>query len=107
MLTTSHKSNFSLEEWKNIFKKRDIHIENLMTLPKNIYNLNRKTEIVNWFKSNVVKDDFVIIDDDKYLNDLPEFLKQHLVQTNAYVGLTEVHAEIVKSILGKGLRSVL
>jgi hypothetical protein len=107
MLITSHKSNFSIEEWKNIFNKRDIQIENLKTLPENVNHLSRKDEIINWFNTHIVDDDFVIIDDDKSLNELPEFLKQHLVQTNAYVGLIEEHAKMVKSILEKGQKAVL
>lgn len=34
MLTTSHKSNFSIEKWKTIFKNRGIIIKELATLPK-------------------------------------------------------------------------
>lgn len=102
MLTTSHKSKFSIEEWKNIFKKRGLNIENVKTLPENINHKSRKDEIVIWFNTNRVDDDFLIIDDDKSLNELPEFLKRNLVQTNAYVGLTDEHKEIIKSILLKG-----
>lgn len=102
MLTTSHKSKFSIEEWKNIFKKRGLNIENVKTLPENINHKSRKDEIVIWFNTNRVDDVFLIIDDDKSLNELPEFLKRNLVQTNAYVGLTDEHKEIIKSILLKG-----
>lgn len=66
ILTTPHKSKFSMEEWKNIFKNRDIHIEKIKSLPENFNNLSRKDEIVNWFEANNVTEDFVIIDDDKF-----------------------------------------
>lgn len=103
MLTTSHKSKFSIEEWKSIFNNRGINIEKIKTLPENFNNLNRKDEIVNWFKVNNVHEAFVIIDDDKSLNELPDFLKKHLIQTSPYIGLTEEHSAVIKSILHNGL----
>jgi predicted glycoside hydrolase/deacetylase ChbG (UPF0249 family) len=102
MLTTSHKSRFSIDEWKNIFKNRGINIEKIKSLPENFNNLSRKDEIVNWFYVNNVDEDFIIIDDDKSLNELPNFLKENLVQTSSYIGLTEEHLEAIKSISLKG-----
>lgn len=101
VLTTSHRSKFSVEEWKSIFKNRDINIEKIKLLPETFNNLNRKDEIVNWFNINDISEDFIIIDDDKSLNDLPDFLKENLIQTSPYIGLTEEHAE---AILNKGLQ---
>lgn len=98
MLTTSHKSNFSIEKWKSIFKNRGININNMDVLPNNINNLSRKEEVVNWFNVNKVEEHFIIIDDDKSLNDLPSFLKDHLVQTSAHIGLTELHLKDIKLI---------
>ncbi len=103
VLATSHKVNFSIEEWKNIFKNRGIKIEKIKSLPDNINSLSRKDEIVNWFNVNNVDEDFVIIDDDKSLNKLPAFLKENLIQTSLYIGITEEHSEAIKSILHKGL----
>lgn len=91
MLTTSHKTNFSIEEWKNIFSNRGIHTNKIERLPANIDNLNRKDEIVNWFKVNNTEENFIIIDDDTSLNDLPDNLKAHLVQPSPLIGLTEEH----------------
>lgn len=105
MLTTSHKSNFSIEEWKDIFKNRGITIERLKPLPGNFTNISRKDEIINWFNLNNVNEDFVIIDDDKSLNDLPDCLKKNLIQTSPYIGLTEEHLDIVKFIIQKDLQS--
>ncbi len=101
MLTTSHKSKFSIEEWKNIFRNRGINIEKIKSLPENFTNLGRKEEIVNWFNVNSVTENFVILDDDKSLNELPDFLKEKLVQTSPYIGLTEKHLETIQSILNK------
>lgn len=91
MLTTSHKANFSIEEWKSIFRNRGIHTNKIERLPENIDNLNRKDEIVNWFKANNTEENFIIIDDDTSLNDLPDYLKAHLVQPSSLIGLTEEH----------------
>ena len=105
MLTTSHKSNFSIDEWKGIFKNRGINIERLKSLPENFNKLSRKDEIVNWFNVNKVDEKFVIIDDDKSLNELPTFLKENLVQTSPYIGLTEEHLEAIKSISLRDMQS--
>ena len=105
ILTTSHKSNFSIEEWKNIFKNRGIDIKNIKSLPENIHNLSRKDEIKNWFDSNNVDENFVIIDDDKSLNELPTHLKGNLILISPYIGLTEEHLEDIKSILNCGLKT--
>lgn len=95
MLTSSHKSNFSIDEWKSIFEKRGITIKNLHCLPSNLNNLSRKDEIVNWFNFNDVNEAFIIIDDDKSLQELPDFLKENLIQTSPYIGLTEEHLKAI------------
>lgn len=104
MLTTSHKSKFSIEEWKSIFKNRGINIERIKSLPENFNNLSRKEEIINWFNVNSVNEDFIILDDDKSLNELSNFLKENLVQTSPYIGLTEEHLDAIQSILHKELQ---
>ena len=104
MLTTSHKSKFDIEEWKSIFKNRGINIKKIKSLPENFNNLSRKEEIVNWFNGNSVNEEFVILDDDKSLNELPDFLKGKLVQTSPYIGLTEEHVKAVQSILHHGVQ---
>lgn len=103
ILTTSHKSNFSIEEWKNIFRNRGIIIEKIKALPENFKHLSRKDEIISWFDTNHTGEDFIIIDDDTSLNGLPDFLKKNLIQTSPYVGLTEEHLDAIQSILHKDL----
>ena len=99
LLTTSHKAKFSLGEWKTIFSRRDIAVEKLYCLPPNTSNLTRFGEIVDWFNVNNVTEPFIIIDDDKSLNALPDFLKKHLVLTSPYIGLTEEHQALIDNIL--------
>jgi hypothetical protein len=101
ILTTSHKSRFSIQEWKDIFSKRGLKVNKLETLVENVNHLNRKNELLNWFNSNDLKDDFLIIDDDKSLNDLPTFLKEKLVLTSPYIGLSEKDMNDIKTILEK------
>ena len=104
VLTTSHKSNYSIEEWKSIFRNRNIDIENLKCLPENINNLSRKDEIISWFNVTLIHDLFLILDDDKSLNDLPHFLKENLIQTSPYIGLTEEHLELARTILNNQIK---
>lgn len=100
LLTTSHKTRFSVDEWISIFEKRNIHISNLDKLKDNTSRLSRKAEIEKRF-SNVSSypEKFVIIDDDKSLNDLPPVLKKHLVLTSPTIGLTDAHLEKIRDIL--------
>ena len=88
LLTTSHKSNYSISEWNAIFKLRGITVTKIERLEGNSLNTNRKDEILNWFSSTNSKEKFVIIDDDKSLNALPSNLKEKLVLTSPLVGLT-------------------
>lgn len=101
VLTTSHKANYTIQEWKDIFKNRGISILKLKSLPENIDNLSRKEEIVSWITLNPLSEEFIIIDDDRSLNDLPNFLKKNLIQTSPYIGLTEAHLENIGIISSK------
>ena len=69
-LTTSHKFRFSIPEWETIFNNRGIFVK-IDRLKNNTNNWIRKDEIVHWFNTNAGLEDFVILDDDKSLNDLP------------------------------------
>jgi hypothetical protein len=105
MLTTSHKSNYTITEWKNIFKIRGVVVKKIKSLNENVSNLSRKDEILNWLSINPTNNDFVIIDDDKSLNALPAYLKKKLILTSPYIGLTEEHLQEIQAILNKGLQS--
>lgn len=99
-LTTSHKSRFSVNQWKEIFKKRNLHTVHIEKLEDNSERLNRREEIEKWFKnSNSYPENFIILDDDKSLNDLPVELKRHLVLTSPTIGLTDTHLDKMREIL--------
>ena len=99
ILTTSHKFRYTIKQWKEIFNKRDLNIDNLKTLDINVDHLSRKEEILHWFNTNDINEDFIIIDDDKSLNDLPIFLKNRLISPSAMIGLTDTHLDEIRTIL--------
>lgn len=96
LLTTSHKTKYSIEQWHDIFRLRGFNNLKIDVLPENKTHLSRKEEILNWVNSQNVLPDFLIIDDDKTLNSLPSEIKNKLIQTNASVGLTN---ELVEEAL--------
>jgi len=57
---------------------------------------------LHWIKNNPIDEDFIIMDDDKSLNDLPAFLKKNLI-TSSLIGLTEHHLTEINSLFNKGL----
>jgi 16S rRNA C1402 (ribose-2'-O) methylase RsmI len=103
LLTTSHKAKYSLSKWRDIFKSRGISVNGITRLTKNDINSNRKDEILNWYQSkHKPNEHFVIIDDDKLLNGLPNSIKENLVLTSSSVGLTDELADNAISILNHG-----
>jgi hypothetical protein len=99
VLTTSHRLRYTIEQWKVIFQYRGLNVCNVKTIGKSNNSQSRKDELLNWFNIHTVTEDFIIIDDDKSLNDLPPFLKERLVLTSPMIGLTEVHLEAINFIL--------
>ncbi|WP_341903667.1 HAD domain-containing protein [Fluviicola taffensis] len=100
VLTTSHKSTYSLEKWEEIFINRGI-TATIDKLDDNINFLSRKGEILNWLSKNRHVNDFVIIDDDKSLHDLPSNLKEKVVFTQPLIGLNKEGALNAIEILNK------
>lgn len=88
ILSSSHRDRFSIDEWKRIFGKRGLHIENLERLGPVRTPSKRKDEIEQWFNTHAAPGNFVIIDDDTSLYALPEHLKRRLIVTNSLIGLT-------------------
>jgi hypothetical protein len=96
ILTTSHKNRFTTREWKTIFFNRGIDVTSVSKLQTRKIYANRKEEILTWCKRHKNIDNFVIIDDDKSLNGLPNELKTKLILTNSSIGLT--HSDAVQAI---------
>jgi 16S rRNA C1402 (ribose-2'-O) methylase RsmI len=99
LLTTSHKSRFTISQWKEIFQKRGIQIAHLQCLPENTHQLSRVDEVMNWFHHHLMPDEFIIIDDDKSLNALPPHIKQRLILTSPLIGLTDAHLDEIHQAL--------
>jgi len=103
LLTTSHKANYTLAKWRNMFRSRGIIDTKIDRLPKSELSSNRKDEILNWYRSkHKPNEHFVIIDDDKLLNGLPENIKGNLVLTSSSIGLTDELANQAIGILKQG-----
>lgn len=102
ILISSHRIKYSIDEWKKIFMNRGITInklEKLQSQSNDSYHfISRKDEVQNWYDTNFINEDFIIIDDDKSLNSLPLKLKDKLILTNPMIGLTEEHLSIINSI---------
>lgn len=98
VLTTSHKSKYTLPQWQAIFKKRGINAS-IDKIGDNDLHLNRKEEILNWLRNWNNGDGFVIIDDDKSLNALPSSIKEKFVLTSSLIGLNEETANSAITIL--------
>jgi HAD domain in Swiss Army Knife RNA repair proteins len=92
VLTTSHRNRFSVNEWTQLFATRGI----IAKIQKcNAADFDTRIDLVlDWINSSQEVKDFVIIDDDKSLNDLPLYLMNRVVQTSGLIGLTEDLANI-------------
>jgi hypothetical protein len=99
VLTTTHKSRFTLEQWNQIFLSRNLSVHIFDKLDDNLKSLNRKDEILNYLNAHPQIENYIIIDDDKSLNDLPESVKQKLILTSSLVGLTQENIERAIEIL--------
>lgn len=101
ILTTSHKSRYTIEQWNEIFVRRGLKISKLKSLDDTISGKSRKDEVLNWFSVNKVNEEFIIIDDDKSLNNLPTYIKDKLILTSSLIGLTNSHLDEIKVLLGQ------
>jgi hypothetical protein len=97
ILITSHKTSYTNSEWIRIFETRDI-LGNVSRLDDDLIHSKRLNEVLNWCELNK-SDKFVILDDDKSLNDLPTTIKNHLVLCDSGIGLTIEKVELAIKIL--------
>jgi hypothetical protein len=102
VLTTSHKTKYNIPQWMDLFKSRGINLKRIHRLTSDSLQKSRKDEILEWYRQeHQPNEEFVIIDDDKMLNGLPEYLKRNLVLTSPSMGLTDDLADEAISILQK------
>ena len=88
VLTTSHKFRYTLDQWKSIFLLRGLEIETIERLEDDRYFLTRKDELLNWLDRFKTFPEVIIIDDDTSLNNLPDSIKDKLIQPYTSIGLT-------------------
>jgi hypothetical protein len=92
VLTTTHRVNYSIEEWEAIFKIRGIFpfsVSKVNDIKAVSDMADRATEIKEWVEKQTVSQPFVIIDDDPSINDLPSTIKEKCVLTKSMIGLDE------------------
>ncbi|MBO2012552.1 HAD domain-containing protein [Hymenobacter negativus] len=92
VLTTSHRINYSLEEWKVLLNTRGIipsSIEKVNDSSVLNHNQDRGREIEDWVSRGGYEKNYVIIDDDLSINELPAEIKSRFVQTMPMIGLDE------------------
>lgn len=91
ILTTTHRVNYNLTEWDQIFKLRGINISKITKIndAKTTIEIKRRnTEIEEWFLHNRMAK-FLILDDDKSLNELTDELKSRWIKIDSMLGITE------------------
>jgi hypothetical protein len=102
VLTTTHRINYSIDEWTEIFRVRGIHPFSVSKLNdiQTLSNMaNRATEIQEWVDKQTGRQPYVVIDDDLSINGLPPLIKDRCVITKPMVGLDEESATKVLDIL--------
>lgn len=100
ILTTTHRINYNLMQWKQIFALRGIQVDSISKINNatKVTDLKqRNLEIEAWFLKNRTAE-FLIVDDDKSLHELSDHLKNRWIQIDAMLGITEA---IKKRILEK------
>jgi len=100
ILITSHKTSYPNSEWKKLFEVRGINCE-VKRLDDELIHSKRIEEIRGWFETNT--DRFVILDDDKSLNDLESEIKSRLVLTDSGIGLNLEKTELAIKILNNDI----
>ena len=91
ILTTTHRINYNLTEWNKIFELRGINVSKISKInnAKKATDIkNRNIEIEEWFLNNRTAE-FLILDDDKILNELTDNLKNRWIQIDPMLGITE------------------
>lgn len=104
VLTTTHRINYSIEEWTKLLFKRGINPSSIAKV-NDLKTLNRSTsradEIKEWIDKNGEIGQFVVIDDDTSIHGLPEKIKLNCVITKPLIGLDEESTEKAIKILMK------
>ncbi len=96
VLTTTHRIHYDNQTWKKLLANRGIitHKVSKINELKHHFDIgNRCDEIMQWIEQQA-NTDFIIIDDDKSLNNLPPNIKNTWIQTDFMLGFTDELKEI-------------
>ncbi|WPU92636.1 HAD domain-containing protein [Mucilaginibacter sabulilitoris] len=102
ILTTTHRINFGLEKWIEIFTLRGINIRTISKLndKKALADMSdRATEIKEWIGKNGNEENYVIVDDDTSINNLPSSIKKRWVVIKPSIGIDEEAKHQILDIL--------
>ncbi|UOE49302.1 HAD domain-containing protein [Mucilaginibacter sp. SMC90] len=100
ILTTSRKLSYTIAEWRTMLKYRGVIPTKVQRLTTDSLKKTRAEEITEWYQDqHRPNQPFVIIDDDKMLNGLPEYIKSNLVLTSPSMGFTDDLANEAIAIL--------
>lgn len=92
IISSSHRFKFTPSEWERLFSTRKININKISIVA--LERKSRKEEIQYWIRFRRLQpNEYIIIDDDKSLNGLPEYIKDRLTLTDPYIGLKLYHAD--------------
>ncbi|TFF34429.1 HAD domain-containing protein [Mucilaginibacter psychrotolerans] len=103
VLTTTHRINYPLDKWLQIFAARGITIKSISKL-NNIGSValmqSRAVEIQDWVNLQDKKTEYLIIDDDASLNTLPEHIKARCVITKSTAGFDDEAKQKALQLIG-------
>lgn len=85
ILSSARREKIPINKFNEFFKNRQISQKIVKYTPPASPNKNRKQEIEEYIINNNIKR-FLILDDDKSLNDLPHLFKKYLVLTKPMIG---------------------
>lgn len=89
VLSTTHRVSYTNEQWVSILRTRGIFVESVSKIneARNLVEIrSRHIEVSEWVNKNGPSTDFIIIDDDTSLNQLPDNIKKRWVATAPLVG---------------------
>jgi hypothetical protein len=103
VLTSTHRYRFDKQKWKRILNKRLKHVSEFGILDDYAgpieNNSSRYDEIRQWGEGAGLHKQYVILDDDKALHNLPLHIKKHWVPIASGVGFTAEAAKQAVDIL--------
>lgn len=98
VLTTTHRSRYTAEQWTAIFKSRFEYVQKVTPLDNSGAG-GRLDEVQQWAQRYGAKRPYVIIDDDTRLERLPADIRAHWVKTQPLMGLNSDTAAKAVAIL--------